>query len=413
MFKLIIDNREKYVIRHADILAKVNHTQAQLTVGDYVITYRDNDAAPERIFAVFERKTLEDYASSMKDGRSDNKNKLLQLRDETNCKIFYIIEGAAYPAPGATFARTPYYYIQSSIFHLQIEYDIHLMQTRDTLHTAETLVAFMHSMANLHASRGAIFKTFHLNLHRAQNPDNTAGGDDKQPDVMQVLTTARPRTDNEILRSMWACFKYITVETAAEFMYNFTLADIFRGVITKDALTALKTSTGRALTTRVIDSLLRTDSHRNARILACVPGISESRAKDILKQHTLRQLLSYSAGAISIIKVGLSRKNLGEMAANNILKYFNLKPAVCGADLTAEDARVDVNAVAEATGDAAVNAVETAKTIKPRAARRKHTDAAQAPLQKPQKRTPKAKAKAKDKKINNNQQTIAKMSDEC
>ncbi|QJX72407.1 DNA repair nuclease [Faustovirus] len=333
MFKLIIDNRERYIIRHTDVIARIPNTLAQLTVGDYVITYRDNETSPERVFAVFERKTLEDYAASMKDGRSDNKNKLLQLRDETGCKIFYIIEGNAFPAPMAAFARTPYCYIQSSIFHLQVEYDIQIIQTRDTLHTAETLVAFMQSMTNLADSRGAIFKTFHLTPQAHARPLNhdgeiTGSGDATNNDIMATLTAPRPRTDNEILRAMWACFKSVTVESASEFMYSLTLADIFCARIDSKTLAAYKTSTGRSLSKRVVESLLRRDSHRDARILAQIPGISESKAKDILKQHSLRQLLSYSAGAISIIKVGISRKNLGELAAENILKYFNLMPVI-------------------------------------------------------------------------------------
>jgi ERCC4-type nuclease len=361
MFKLIIDNREKYIIRHSDVLARIKNTQAQLTVGDYVITYRDDDTTPERVFAVFERKSLEDYAASMKDGRSDNKNKLLQLRDETGCKIFYIIEGDAFPTPTTTYARTPYYYIQSSIFHLQAEYDIQIIQTKNTLHTAETLVAFVRSMENLAESRGALFKTFHLAPRAIYGTGEQTAVDtvntqtaDTNDNLMAILTAPRPRTDNEILRSMWACFRYVSVESASEFMYAFTLADIFQGRVNSTTLSNHKTSIGRGLTKRVIESLLKQDSHRDIRILACVPGISDSKAKDILKQHSLRQLLSYSVGAISIIKVGISRKNLGESAAVNILKYFNMKPAIHGGEMKPEDTRVEVNAVAEATGEAAV-----------------------------------------------------------
>jgi len=352
MFKLIIDNREKNVIRHADILARVAYTREQLTVGDYVVTYTGLDGI-EKIFAVIERKSLEDYAASFKDGRSDNKNKLLQLRDATKCKIFYIIEGNAYPRPNETFGRIPYYHIQSSIFHLQVEHDIMIIQTKDTLHTAETLVAFMRSMENLEAKRDGVFKEL-----IAPGGIVVEGGVDVNTDnntpILDILTAPRKQTDNEILRSMWACFKYISVESACEFMYKFTIADLVRGKITRDMLKTQKTSLGKNISERIIDSLLKYDSHRDIRLLSCIPGISDSTAKDMIKQYSLRTILSYSEGAMSIIKVGVNRRNLGEIKASNILKYFNMLPRVENTERVENAATEDVIKDNEITIDEAI-----------------------------------------------------------
>jgi ERCC4-type nuclease len=411
MLKLIIDNREKNVIRHADVLDKWGYTRAQLTVGDYVITYTGDDNV-EKIFAVFERKSLEDYAASFKDGRSDNKNKLLQLRDDTNCKIFYIIEGTAFPKPNDTFGRIPFSHIQSSIFHLQVEHDIMIIQTKDTLHTAETLISFMKSMKTLAAKHPSCFKGL-----TTPASETVQGGTDDAKDqpiatVLDILTAPRGRTDNEILRSMWACFKYISVESASEYMYKFIIADLIRGKISRESLKTQKTSIGKSIPDRVVDSLLKHNSHRDIRLLSCIPGVSESTAKDIIKQHSLKTLLSYPAGAISIIKVGVNRRNLGEAKAGSILKYFNMSPQVSSDETNSEtNSESNDNIMEKVTIDEAIamnvmatlkaplvatinDSPKTKQKLSPKASPKAPPKPAKTKPTKAQPKAPKAKAKA-------------------
>jgi len=123
---LVVDTRETSLL---DILdaemseptsrgVKYAHIKKQITVGDYLIcTPTAQDA---RILACIERKTLIDFAASLRDGRYRNTEKMLRLRDATNCRLFYLIEGPAFPSPSRKFSRIPFKSIMGAMTHLMI-----------------------------------------------------------------------------------------------------------------------------------------------------------------------------------------------------------------------------------------------------------------------------------------------------
>jgi ERCC4-type nuclease len=88
MWTLHIDYRESKLIDELNIL-NFKYIQENLTLGDIVIKY-DNE-----IKCLFERKTINDYISSISDGRLKNQSmRLKTLREEnSNIIIVYIIEG--------------------------------------------------------------------------------------------------------------------------------------------------------------------------------------------------------------------------------------------------------------------------------------------------------------------------------
>ena len=69
--ELIIDNREKIDINTCNI----NVTYSNLEIGDYIIS-KDST-----IYFIIERKTIQDYANSIRDGRyREQKQRLLNRR---------------------------------------------------------------------------------------------------------------------------------------------------------------------------------------------------------------------------------------------------------------------------------------------------------------------------------------------
>jgi ERCC4-type nuclease len=308
---LICDARERNVIeRHAAEFATINMKTQQITTGDYAVT------CGEKIITIIERKSLEDFAASFKDGRANNRQKLISLREKTGCKIIYLIEGKAYPKPDDKFGRIAYSNIESSIFHLMVRDNISVIWTKDTLHTAQTLVRFVKSMKSL-VAKDIIDDT---PVVVKQEEDIVVNGSE------DLLTMKHEKSDEDILRSLWACFKGITVETADEFIPKFTLSDIISGKIPRDQIEKLKTPTGRKVSSLVVKSLTSAlDKSTELRLLSVIPGISSTTASDILRGTKLSALLSYDVGAISIIKVGKSKKNLGEEKASRIKKYFEYK----------------------------------------------------------------------------------------
>lgn len=82
--RLVIDNRERELL---PLLSAVPHGLENLELGD--IAFRDPDGT---VIALFERKTWNDLAASIKDGRYHNQKKRL-LESYPAHKLGYIIEG--------------------------------------------------------------------------------------------------------------------------------------------------------------------------------------------------------------------------------------------------------------------------------------------------------------------------------
>lgn len=83
MVKLIIDNRESIKNKFNDI---GNIEITNLSIGDYQFLIN------EELFIIIERKTITDYASSIKDGRLREQKKRL-LANCGNAFILYLVEG--------------------------------------------------------------------------------------------------------------------------------------------------------------------------------------------------------------------------------------------------------------------------------------------------------------------------------
>lgn len=313
--ELIVDTRERAVLVHAEEFARINHQVKQISIGDYVVVSPNGS-----VLAAIERKSLEDFAASLKDSRMSNQRKLNELRSKTGCRIIYIIEGPAFPDPTKAFGRIPYSYIESSIFHMIIRDNICVMRTKDTLDTAKTLSRFMNSMDSL------IRKTDPAELCTNEPIIDITNCDKEAPgDILTLLTQKHEKTDHEIACALWACFPGISTESADEYIKHFSVSEIVRREIPRDRIVNFKLSSGRRIGTKAVKSLTGVDKLVEVRMLSVIPGISHATAVDITNSVELSKLLSYPQGAISIIKVGKSKKNLGMERASRILKHFNYK----------------------------------------------------------------------------------------
>ena len=154
---LSVDDRESKII--ADIASEfakpfvfnktreigctINYKVRRLEVADYIISITDCARV------AIERKTLKDYAASIKDGRHANKVNLLNLRAATGCKIFYIIEGHANPAFDHEYCGIKYSTILASMQNLQLRDNIHIIRTVDKAQTARELRFLCESVGRL------------------------------------------------------------------------------------------------------------------------------------------------------------------------------------------------------------------------------------------------------------------------
>lgn len=312
---LIIDSRESHVTKHVDVLSQCNHQVKQINIGDYAVIDPQG-----RILVAIERKSFDDFGASLKDGRHDNKHNLTAIRLQTGCRIIYIIEGPAFPNPTDCFARISYSNIESSIFHLQVRDNISIIRTKDTLDTAETLVRFMRSMDTLYKScDGEIICEYEKSI-----PTEL-----QKCDALSELTARREKTDDEIVREIWACIGGITVETAIDFMRHWSIADIVSGKIELETIIATRMSNGRTINKKAVNGLCDITKLVEIKMLQAVPGISRKTAIHLLTDKSLSRLLSYNKEmSIEIIAPSLGNKparRLGDKMAEKIMRYFSYK----------------------------------------------------------------------------------------
>lgn len=382
---LIIDDRERAVFPHLKAeLIDVPYRISRINVGDYAAVMGN-----EKLIAVFERKTYEDFASSIKDGRYLNKQDLIDARNRTGCTIYYIVEGKAFPNATDTFERFPYSTIESAIDHLIMRDGFQVIFTRDTQHTIARLNRFMKSMCSLlrknelpdgenkqlnvlpsvnvptggptggpiggssdlssSSISGSTSGSTGGSVENMQQAINYTGYEEYietghesirksessleliQCGLPNILTQRNKKETIDVVRELWSKFSGISTVSADRFINRFSIADIIYGQ-RRDELRNMKYTNGKSISKRVIHSLTHITERNEQRLLATIPGISEAMARDIISQHRLRSLLSYEPDAISIIRTGKLKSKLGIEKAKRIIEYMNYTLRNEGAD---------------------------------------------------------------------------------
>lgn len=312
---LIADTRERHVLRHEKELEGITCQVAQITTGDYVVC---NEGT---ILVVIERKSLDDFAASLKDGRHQNKRKLVELRDATGCRIMYIIEGPEFPEPTSCWGNIPYKHIESSMFHLMIREGVTILRTRDTLGTAKALARFVVSMDNLCAQDDDIG-----HAGTAAPGPLVTGPAATCPDLtvsLALLTAKHDKTDHEVAREMWSVLPGISVESADEYMKRWSLADVVNG-LTRATVSTMKLATGKSIGKKALDSIISCPRATQIRMLGSVPGVSAATAVKMLTDTTLKDLLSWGVGGLEMVFMTAKRR-VGAKLAARIISLFAYK----------------------------------------------------------------------------------------
>lgn len=283
--KIYIDDRERGI---AGLFTHgVPVDTIRMNVGDYAVSVDGN------IVAIVERKTLADFAASLKDGRYGNVSKMREVREQFGVAQVFFVEGKPPKDPSSNVpgGRIPYRIIESAMDHLAIRDNITTILTRDA-------ADFAYRMSRFAKNMGSLYK----------NGDVRGGRDE------EVLGVAPKLSEDDITTGIWCAFRGIGALNATPIGRLYTPADAIAGRIPTDYIDGLNKKIQKSLT--VIDS------HTQVCLLEAIPGVNRAIANDLLRERTLKQLLSYSPGAISICKVGKAKRNLGEALATKIVKYF-------------------------------------------------------------------------------------------
>ena len=138
--KLVIDNREPKELKTL-IQDKIENIELKnLEIGD--IIFLDDD---DNIVLIFERKSISDLISSIKDGRYSEQSFRLQEYPLHNHNIFYLIEGSLLNSRkqyNETIQKTFY----SAMFSLSYSKGFSLLHTSGVVETAEFIIYFFQKL---------------------------------------------------------------------------------------------------------------------------------------------------------------------------------------------------------------------------------------------------------------------------
>ena len=375
VIKLIVDERERGVHKFAsDYWNSILWEKKTITIGDYAIILNNNEP---RILFTIERKSLQDFAASFKDGRYNNKEKLRFLQQKTGCRVMFIIEGPRITNPSRYIGGIMYSHIESAIIHMEMQYKWCFHYTTNEIETAEFLNRLIYSLHSMYCNKklpldelkvinkiftGSDQNTIELtdydnitenketNANNVQNVDDNQNvdenvdenqivddingdqnvdqnvdqivDDNQNVDVNELLKFNFVKSDESVVREMWSALSGIAVTTANIFM-KYSLADLICGRVSKKELMDIKYANGRSVPTRTINRLAKLSEDDHVKILAKIPSLSRNTANMVLAEFSMSVLLHNEFDLDTVRHSG--GKKLNKKVQENIKKYFNYK----------------------------------------------------------------------------------------
>jgi ERCC4-type nuclease len=348
---LVSDTRERHVHGFIETMfdeAGAAYTVAQINTGDYLICRRLAGGQPE-ILACIERKSLKDFAASFKDGRYENRLKMLDLRDKTGCQLYFFVEGPAYPKPTWKVSRIPYGSILSAMTNMMLRDGIHVVQTENEMGTAQRLLDFVRGF-----EKTDVPYTYPL-ADRGADEDEVVGGAPARSveipadGVPTMVMGTIEKSDDLLVVEVWAKLTGISMPTAQVVAEAFSVADLVTGQVTLEELDALRTRGGRQLVKKgkaSLRALRRGVQKEEIKILSGIPGISPAMATQILTTGgtggtpvTLSAFLAYGPGAMAATSIRQKGRTvrLGDARAERIHRLMHYCTANTGDDAPPAD----------------------------------------------------------------------------
>ena len=350
MIYLIVDTRERFLHKLIQDTFKENgiHFEVkQINTGDYLIC--EQVGSGMEILACIERKTLKDYAASFKDGRYSNTNKMLDLRETTNCQLYYFVEGQVFLAPTTRIAGIPYKNIVNSTIHQMIRDNIHTVRTKDEQGTVDTLVEFIRSYKKIDIRyHAAPIQQHRVDIPHLESSDNiiqvinsqATSHDDSQVTAqddgqvaaqggadghsIELVTKKIDKSDVTIITEMWESLAGISLSTARNIAEMYSFEEFFNQNID---LTTIKTQGGKSIIKSGIASLKSLKTYckkKSINILSAIPGISKTVATQLIYKYNLSELISEHLSEFKIQQKSREVR-FGESKSELIKKYLKYK----------------------------------------------------------------------------------------
>ncbi len=354
MLKLMVDDREQAVIPYfKNNYSNVTVEIKRMHIGDYSIIKN------QKILFCIERKTWKDLSASIRDGRDDNINKMIELRKQTNCKLLLLIEGKSRYSPDRKIGRIPYKNLQAKLDHLIVRDDIHIIYSQSCEDTTDRLIEFCSNYITLGNDCKSLLENtivvpgdkivvgdgdFDGGKHSAVETLEESSSVGNQVDI---LTTVIKKSDTQVIKNMWCCLPQISANTSNVFILgDIHIADFLAGKIKSSDIENMKYDNGVAIgpkraakicklfqktskTSKSNNSDAESDDENNknykhyCNVLAEIPGITKKTASIILLETTFEDILNGSFSIEQLANIQKTPKSkLGKSAAGNIYKYL-------------------------------------------------------------------------------------------
>jgi len=258
--ELLIDYRESAVYGlNREILSGLNHSVCAIFPGDYHILVNDN------VKVVIERKTLPDYAASLKVERAGTAPRITNMQSMYDMKkedqeiiLILLIEHSTIPDLATTVSGIPFTNIQSSIIH-HIMRGVSVFWTKNCYQTIDMIGVIMKSMAT----------------YKPQ----ISGGYGAPINRETVITNKPKLGDYETVVMAWRQLYGIGAENSLKIAGRFSIREyIALGEnITDERLSNIEHINQRAITSLVACR----DTKFYDKMLMAIPGVSENKATHI------------------------------------------------------------------------------------------------------------------------------------
>lgn len=273
---IIVDNREQKIIPLINEIKKEYHTPVfidRIEAGDFAIVYQGV------VISVIERKTWKDLSASIKDGRIRNLDKLLNVRKKTNCKVLFILEGRAFPQLHRSVGRITYKKLREALDHTRY-FNINVIfapNKKSTIHRLFELVE------NYCSFKPSIFKPI----------------DEKMDTGSENFDVLKEKYDNKqkyLQYRLWESLPNITSKTSSVLIDNkICIKKFLMEEIPKEDIAILRYPNGKIIG-KDVDKICSIYNHKQKskyyrKLIGCFKSVGPKKAKELVKAHTLEELL--------------------------------------------------------------------------------------------------------------------------
>ena len=306
LIEILVDDRESRIIpelKTCNNRKGFNITVKRLSIGDYAFYYGD------KLLVCIERKSWCDLAASITDGRKENIKKMLTAREESGCKLVYLIEGNQYLTckPKLPKTRIPYKNLKSHLDHIAIRDGIIIIRSKDYNDTANRIVDFAENYCTL----PEMVEMFKIPI----------GGDIK---TEKIVTKHIAKDDATTTISIWKCIAGITDITHNMLHQKYDIQDFILGNIDIDELADMKYDSGMALGKKKAIKLIKSAKQNKTHIkmLSKIRGITKEAAEELLNVFKLQDVAKGNISSITIANHKRKKRRLGKLIADRVIKQF-------------------------------------------------------------------------------------------